>query len=874
MKELNLNTRILMFAVCTSLEFDLRKFIAECSNHIPLHQDLVAKAYGRNKSLSGPNDSNNYALLVELDMGDLISIIYSNAFEFKLGLERRDLVKSYFEKIIPIRNRVMHTRPLEIGDRSVLTEVAERIGIELPFIEWNELNRIRDIIITKPHEIYLKSSINRYERDTHVYHNLPVPEFDDTGFIGRKNELKEILDLLKDRKNQIISIVGNGGLGKTATAVKVLYELIDSHHNPFEAILWVSLKTRTLSQGEFSNIKNAIKDLSTVYDKVESLVVKEEESAVNNILNFMGNFATLLVLDNLETLNTTDVVEFLKSIPEKSKVLITSRHGIRELENRYTLNGLDSQDSITYFRLLSNYYNQDIHKRPENELKTLIIDYLYQSPLAIKWFLSSIARGIDEKTILSNKESLIEFCMSNVVEKLSKEERKILKLFLVEGKNLSYGEIDFFISMEEASLMLGLNNLISTSLLTLTKGEYSMNQMAKDFLSKTYPPTNEFIKEIAENRKKLNALMQEIKVKNEADPFNPKSLYRNLENTNSRIASFHLMKALEYSAKKNWDESLKSLDKALSIAPDYFEVYKIKAFISAENENWYNAIENYRIAVGLCTNNREKASVLYLFSYFYTVKMPDYEEAKNLIIEADSLYPDNLVIRMQKARILTYLGEYPGAENIFKDINFKSIPSDKLKNQYISWFAELYRRIAETIDYRDSTLRISYYKNGIDQIELLDNIDHKTARVFSRILLDLSYMYHCTEALDCLEENIKKHYDLLLDTNQYINDFISIYNNLSKNPHYVTDELLNMVKKISVKYRQYASAINVPNEGMIIKKLDGYGFIDNRYGSHYFNITSIKYDYPTVGDTVKFNVLENHKGKVAIEIYLKKRFDI
>lgn len=874
MKDLNLNTRILMFAVCTSLEFDLRKFIVERSNHLELHQDLVSKAVGRNKSLSGPYDSNNYNLLVELDMGDLISIIYSNAFEFKMGLERRDLIKSYFDKIIPIRNRVMHTRPLEIGDRSVLTEVAGRIGTELPFIEWNELNKTRDIILTKPHEIYLQSSVNRYERDTHVYHNLPVPEFDDTGFIGRKNELKEILYLLKDRKNQIISIVGNGGLGKTATAVKVLYELIDAHDNPFEAILWVSLKTRTLSQGEFSNIKNSIKDLSAVYDKLESLVIKENESAVSNILNFMGNFSTLLVLDNLETLNTTDVVEFLKSIPENSKVLITSRHGIRELENRYTLNGLDSQDSLTYFRLLSNYYNLGIHKRTEKELKALIKDFLYQSPLSIKWFLSSIARGIDEKTILGNKESLIEFCMSNVVEKLSEEERKILQLFLVEGKNLSYGEIDFFFSMEEASLMLGLNNLISTSLLAITKGEYSMNQMAKDFLSKTNPPTNVFIKEITEKRKKLNALMQEIKVKNEADPFNPKSLYRNLDNTNSRIASFHLMKALEYSANKNWDESFKSLDKALSIAPDYFEVYKIKAFISAENENWYSAIENYRIAVGMCKNNIEKASVLYLYSYFYTVKMPDYEAAKNLIIEANSLNPENLVIRMQKARILTYLGEYPGAESIFQDINFKSIPSDKLKNQYISWFAELYRRIAETIDFRDFTLKISYYKKGIEKIELLDNIDHKTARIFSKILLDLSYMYHCPEALENLEENIRKHYDLLLDTNQYINDFSSIYNNLSKNPHYVSDEFLNLVKKISVKYKQYASAINAPNEGMIIKKQDGYGFIDNRCGSHYFNVTSIKYDYPTVGDTVKFRVLENYKGKVAIEIDLIKRFDI
>lgn len=872
MKELNLNTRVLMFAVCTSIEFDLRKFINDEPTNVAINKELIHKAKNRNKFLNGNMDSSNYEILVELDMGDLVAVIQSNPVDFRLGVEKSKKLKSYFDKIIPIRNRVMHTRPLEVGDRSVLTEVAERISLELPFIHWNEVIKTREIILNRPHEIFIKSHV--YERDTHVYHNLPIPEFDDTGFIGRKEETKEILTLLLNKKDQVISIVGNGGLGKTATAVKVLYELIDRVDNPFEAILWVSLKTRTLSRGEFSNIKNAIVDLKGFYSNLEDLVIKDSANPIQNILTFMSEFKTLLVLDNLETLNTTEIIDFLKSIPEESKVLITSRHGIRELENRYPLKGLNINDSVTYFRLLSRYYNLDLYTRPDEEIKELIQDYLYQSPLSIKWFLSSLNKGIDEKAILANKDQLIEFCMSNVVEKLSIEEKEILKLFLVEGRNLSSGEIDFFINISEDILMLSLNNLISTSLLSLSKAEYSMNPMAKDFLSKNNPPTNEFIQNIATKRSNLNSLLQEIKVKNEIDPFNPKSLYRNLESTNSKIASFHLMNALKNSAHKNWDESFKCLDKALSIAPDYFEVYKIKAFISAENSDWYNAIENYRIAIEMCKSDIEKASVLYLYSCFYTIKMQDNDQAKQIIFEASSLDPGNIIIECQKGRTLTYLGEYPEAEEIFSSINFEEIQNDKLKNQYITQFAELYKRMGEVLEVRDAQSKIEYYKKGLEKIYLLDNIDYKTVRVLIKILNELSFLYYSEEAIKLIEEAVNGNFDALLDANQTLGTFTSIYNNLLKKPEIKGSELLNKVRLISIKYKQYATGINDPNMGMIIKKLDTYGFIDNKFGSHYYNVAALQYSEPAVGDTVSFEIVDNEKGKVSIKINLQNRFDI
>src|SRR5690606_12594689 len=65
-----------------------------------------------------------------------------------------------------------------------------------------------------------------------VVHNLPVPEFDETGFIGRRQEAKELLRMLFDRRYPVITVLGPGGAGKTALAVKALYDLIDDPKCP------------------------------------------------------------------------------------------------------------------------------------------------------------------------------------------------------------------------------------------------------------------------------------------------------------------------------------------------------------------------------------------------------------------------------------------------------------------------------------------------------------------------------------------------------------------------------------------------------------------------------------------------------------------
>lgn len=863
MKPFNLSARIVMFAICSSLEYDIKQFILNCKSHIIFNEEMIRKANFRQSTI---DISHQESVINQLDLGDFILIIASNPHDYGINNEKsRELVK-YFEKIIPIRNRVMHTKPLELGDRAILTEVLEETEKEISWINWIETAKTKTIIDKDPSQLVVKNYPSVIEYNPKVYNNLPDPEFDDTGYIGRKNEISEIKKLINNRKNQVITIIGNGGIGKTAIIVKSLYDLIDDESCNFDAIIWISLKTRTLSKGEFVSINNSIKDIAAMYIEGEKISVSEKDlDPKENLLNFLQAFNVLLVLDNLETINNEEISGFIKQIPENSKILITSRHGIGELEYRYILEGMSLNDSTIYFRELSKYYGLGLHKKENSEIKKLVLEELYSNPLSIKWFISGIFNGLDESSLIFNKEKLVEFCMSNVFEKLSINSKKILQLFLIENKELTHGELDFFLEIDEVNLRLSVNELLTTNMIKLIKGKYILNDMARDYLSIYHSPKNDFVINSMTKRKKLNIMLQDIRIKNEKDPFNPKSLFANLNDENRKLSSYYLIMALESSSVRNWEKAYYYIEKAANISPDYFEVYKIKAFISAEKNELYDAISNYQISISKTENELEKASVLYLFSVFYVIKMSEYDIAFEYILEAEGYCPDVIVIQLEKSRILMYSGKYEDAEQILRIISDRRNELDsKTENILASRYADLFRREASNFDMRDADKKIELFIKGIQEIEKVKIIDDRTYLIMIKLLKDLSFLYSNTHAMEFLLEVLGRHFKKLESIRHA--DYKRLKDILISHQHEIPNNLYKEIKIYVNDFKLEANHIYEPNEGIIVHIGSNYGFIANAKNSGiYFNLNSI-IDGADYGDRVQYEIYNNYKGEAAKNI--------
>lgn len=548
MQKLNLGTRVEMFAICASLEYDLKFFMLQVCEKIEFTEDMIKKAKDRKKDIVSEEE-----ILNQLDLGDFVTLICTSPFSYKINNEKSRELMEYFNHIIPVRNRVMHTKPLELGDRATLIEVMQYIAQQLPWIDWTELKNTKKIIEEDSSKLFSKKYIGIKEYNPKVYHNLPLPEFDDTGFIGRKKDIKEIKELLCNNKNQIISVVGNGGMGKTSTVLKILYDMIEQSDNPFEAIIWITLKTRTLSKGEFVEISESIKEIPQIFVAgKEAMELNEYDDSMEAVLEFMSVFDTLLVLDNLETINAGELNEFLRRIPDNSKLLITSRLGIGEFEVRQKIEGLSKADAVLYFRELSRYYGLSLHKKDDQSIYKLISEDLYNNPLSIKWFISGVFSGTSEKQMLAHKNELIEFCISNIFDKLSDVSKRILQLFLLENSKLTYGLIDYYIDEYELVIKNSLNELLSTYMIQASAGEYVMNEMSREYISLQFPPSNEFVKLIMQKRSQLKIMLQQVRVYVEQAPYNPNTICFKMNDIDQQLATFHLRNALKYGKDKQW----------------------------------------------------------------------------------------------------------------------------------------------------------------------------------------------------------------------------------------------------------------------------------------------------------------------------------
>lgn len=130
---------------------------------------------------------------------------FADAYEVLTGLKMRlaedlqDSLRTFapsIGKLTQVRNRVAHTRPMEIDDLAVVHDVSRAISAIAPSA-WSNLKRTISQLEDDPAYV-LGLTINLVaDPDNAPQHNLPAPEFDETGFFGRRKELERIKKQLR-----------------------------------------------------------------------------------------------------------------------------------------------------------------------------------------------------------------------------------------------------------------------------------------------------------------------------------------------------------------------------------------------------------------------------------------------------------------------------------------------------------------------------------------------------------------------------------------------------------------------------------------------------------------------------------------------------
>lgn len=338
----------------------------------------------------------------------------------------------------------------------------------------NEINIFPAIELDQEKELTQENDYIEKKTDFSLQ-NLPRPEYHK--FIGRKKYIKEILDKLGGR-SYIISIDGIGGVGKSALALEV--GKLCWEKQIFSSVIWVSAKKQRLRingiqdiSPDISNYNDLLDTILEVYgfeDAKEYILEKKEKK----VIDFLKNAKTLLIIDNLETVEDPEIINFLMDIPVPSKVLITSRKRIGEVERVIVLKEFSLEESKLFLKV-----ECEEKKVMLNTILETNIEKIHKStggiPLALKLIVGWLASGVNLKDIiekLSKKDSeLLEFCFNESHNNLLDDNsKKIFCLFpIFPGELVSKNEIEAASNLHGDNLNGSLNQLYRLSLINLEK---------------------------------------------------------------------------------------------------------------------------------------------------------------------------------------------------------------------------------------------------------------------------------------------------------------------------------------------------------------------------------------------------------------------
>ncbi|WP_019458470.1 tetratricopeptide repeat protein [Acinetobacter sp. GG2] len=630
------------------------------------------------------------------DYGDLLQIIQKN--KSRINQNIINIINenySYLEKVIPIRNAVMHSRPISFSDYHYIFDLCIKLIEDDKLNIWSGLKQLKKQIDQDESYVFSKYKIPD-EKNNHVNHYLPFPDYDETGLIGREKDEEALRKLCYRPNVSVISVIGEGGIGKTALALKLAYDLLDDPNSPFDTVIWVSSKTTKISLIEIKEIKGAINSslgiLKKITKELSGIETNNLQESLDEIQDYLENFKIALFIDNLETILDDNIRGLVQSVGFGSKVIFTSRIGLGAYEHPIKLNGIDKKNATRFLRSLAIIRGIDVLKTlPEATLENYV-QRMNLNPSYIKWFVSCVQSGKMPEEILQNSKSFLEFCMSNVYEYLSDDTKKLTQIMLCAQGARELPELQLFSNYDALKLQGCINQLLTTNMLEqkvkpvmgTSKSSYELSDLAKKFLAIKYPPSKRLREDIRKSISKLQS---------DSDDYNQKALnvYRGnsikIRDKKDVVVAEQLNVVVKLIRNNKFERAQQILDELKTLSPDYFEIHRIYAYFYQQQENIQEAINCYELAIQLAP----KTAMIYFWYGRFLLDEDNSEQALEILEKAYELDKSSPDIILTLIRANLYQKDFDEANRLFTFIDFENLDDYAKKQYFIQKVQYLYR---------------------------------------------------------------------------------------------------------------------------------------------------------------------------------------
>jgi len=324
------------------------------------------------------------------------------------------------------------------------------------------------------------------------HNNLPSSN---GSFEGREVDLARVEEGLTS-KWPVISIEGMGGVGKTRLAIEAAHHSLlvgrTNAHPMLSAAVWVSAKDHPNRKSWFNTVLDTIASVLD-YPYVTELPIEKKASEVNKLVAMNP---ILLIIDNFETIEDTELLQFIQRIPEPSKVLVTTRKGQIQSAWFVHLKGLTEPYTLTLIRMHCRRLGMFSLEKEDDRALVSLARVTDGNPKAIETALGCIKRGVlslnEVVDNLSNGNqsfgSLFKDLFASAWDLLSADTQKALILMPFFAASSSRDAIGASADLTEYKLNSAIEQLVEMSLIDIdtesqtSPHRYSLHPLVRAFL--------------------------------------------------------------------------------------------------------------------------------------------------------------------------------------------------------------------------------------------------------------------------------------------------------------------------------------------------------------------------------------------------------